>query len=68
MKILRMPAVVAKTGLSRSSIYSYIDSGPHPFPAPVDIGPRAVGWVESDVDRWLDECARRTKGRRGELS
>ena len=25
------------------------------FPRPVKIGLRAVGWPESDVNRWLDE-------------
>jgi prophage regulatory protein len=25
------------------------------FPASVSLGERAVGWVESQVDQWLDE-------------
>jgi len=49
--ILRRPQVQARTGLSRSSIYQYIQDG-H-FPAPVRLGPRAVGWLESDVNAWI---------------
>ncbi len=49
--ILRLPAVKARTGLSRSTIYLRISKGN--FPAPISLGGRAVGWVEADVDRWL---------------
>lgn len=49
--IIRLPAVKLRTGLSRSSIYLQIAKGT--FPAPVSLGARAVGWVESDVDEWI---------------
>jgi prophage regulatory protein len=49
--ILRLPAVKVRTGLSRSSIYLWISKGK--FPAPVSLGARAVGWVESEVDDWV---------------
>ena len=45
--ILRLPAVKARTGLSRSTIYSDISQGL--FPHPVKIGARAVGWPEDEV-------------------
>ena len=51
--ILRRKQVEARTGLSRSTIYARIQSGT--FPAPVSLGPRAVGWIESDVQRWLSD-------------
>lgn len=51
MNILRLPRVLEKTGLSRSTTYAMISDGQ--FPAPVRIGRRAVGWVESEADRWL---------------
>ncbi len=51
MNNLRLPRVLEKTGLSRSTTYAMINDGQ--FPAPVRIGRRAVGWVESEVDRWL---------------
>lgn len=50
--ILRLPAVKARTGLSRSTIYLRISEGS--FPKPVSLGGRAVGWVEAEVNDWLN--------------
>ena len=50
--ILRLPAVKARTGLSRSTIYLRISEGS--FPAPVSLGSRAVGWIEAEVQGWLE--------------
>ncbi len=49
--ILRLPAVIANIGLSRSSIYLRVAEGT--FPKPVSLGARAVGWLESDIQEWL---------------
>jgi len=49
--ILRLPALKARVGLSRSSIYAHVADGT--FPAPVRLGVRAVGWRESDVEKWI---------------
>ena len=49
--ILRLPAVKASTGLSRSTIYLRIAEGT--FPKPVSLGARAVGWIEAEVQQWL---------------
>ena len=51
--ILRRKQVEARTGLSRSTLYARIKAGT--FPAPVSLGPRAVGWIESDVQRWVSD-------------
>ncbi|MBP7609008.1 MAG: AlpA family transcriptional regulator [Steroidobacteraceae bacterium] len=48
---LRRKQVETRTGLSRSTIYQYIHDGA--FPKPVPLGPRAVGWLESDVSAWI---------------
>ncbi|MBU0525881.1 MAG: AlpA family transcriptional regulator [Gammaproteobacteria bacterium] len=53
MKILRLKDVMHTTGLSRSTVYSYISEGT--FPKSVQLGSRAVGWVESEVQDWLME-------------
>ncbi|RRQ20749.1 helix-turn-helix transcriptional regulator [Thiohalobacter thiocyanaticus] len=50
--ILRLPAVKARTGLSRSTIYLRISEGS--FPKPVSLGGRAVGWIEAEVNDWLN--------------
>ena len=49
--ILRLPTVLSRTGLSRSSIYLRISNGE--FPKPISLGGRAVGWLESDINQWL---------------
>ncbi len=53
--ILRRPVVEALTGLSRSTIYQLMADGR--FPRPVQLGPRAVGWRQSEIADWI---ARRT--------
>ena len=49
--ILRLPAVKTRTGLSRSTIYLRVSQGT--FPKSVSLGARAVGWVESEIQEWL---------------
>jgi prophage regulatory protein len=48
--LLRMPAVVGRTGLSRSTIYRLLAI--KQFPVPVRLATRAVGWRQSDLDQW----------------
>ena len=50
--ILRRQAVEKRTGRSCSSIYADIKKGE--FPPPISIGERAVGWLESDINRWIE--------------
>jgi len=51
--ILRLPAVKTRTGLSRSTIYLRISEDI--FPRPISLGGRAVGWIESEIDEWLEQ-------------
>ena len=51
--ILRLPEVKARTGLSRSTIYLRISN--KLFPLPISLGGRAVGWVEEEIQAWLEE-------------
>ena len=51
--LIRLPQVKNLTGLSRSSIYSRSKDGR--FPSPVDLGGRAVAWVESEIRVWLEQ-------------
>ena len=54
INILRRGRVQERTGLSRSTIYDRIKDGT--FPKPIQLGPRSVGWVESEIEDWLIEC------------
>ena len=62
--ILRRHQVQQRTGLSRSTLYQYIKDGA--FPASVQLGPRAVGWLESDISDWI--TARVKLARHGNVS
>lgn len=50
---LRLPAVEARTGLKRSTLYARIAAGT--FPKPYKLGARASGWDEHQIELW---CAR----------
>lgn len=51
MRVIKLKDVINTTGLSRSSIYAYMAKGE--FPKPIQLGPRAVAWVEKEVQGWL---------------
>jgi prophage regulatory protein len=52
-KILRLPAVKAITGLSRSTIYLRMSEGT--FPRAISLGARSIGWTEKSVQDWIEE-------------
>ncbi|NWO10404.1 AlpA family transcriptional regulator [Chromohalobacter salexigens] len=51
MKLIRIKDVMDRTGLARSTIYKYISEGK--FPRPIKLGVRAVAWVETEIDGWI---------------
>ena len=57
IKVLRMPAVEQKIGMSRSTFYDWLNpKSPRydeTFPKPFKIGQSSIGWFEHDVDSWL---------------
>ncbi len=59
-KVLRREAVQERTGLSRSLLYELMSRGE--FPPPIQLGPRAVGWYESDIEAWFKSRRRGTRG------
>jgi len=58
-KILRLKEVKTRTGLGRSTIYLLIAQGS--FPRSIALGERAVGWLESDLDEWINERIRQSR-------
>lgn len=50
-RILRLKAVLDRTGLSRSTLYRKIQD--RTFPKQIRIGVRCAGWRESAVNEWL---------------
>ena len=53
MKILRLNAVLARTGLSRATVYRYMKL--NEFPQAIKLVLRSVGWAEHEVEAWLQE-------------
>ena len=52
-KIIRLKTVLARTGLSRSTMYRKIAEGT--FPSQVKISVHGAGWRESAINRWIDD-------------
>ncbi|WP_105648956.1 AlpA family phage regulatory protein [Cronobacter dublinensis] len=61
VKILRISALVKKIGISRSTIYDWLNpKSPRydvTFPKQRRLGMHSVGWMESEIDKWLEECS-----------
>tara|TARA_R100000664_G_C2757106_1_gene145177 strand:- start:2220 stop:2408 length:189 start_codon:yes stop_codon:yes gene_type:complete len=53
MNILRLKEVMDKTGVPRSTIYKYMKEGV--FPQKINLSSRSVGWIESEVNEWIEE-------------
>lgn len=50
-KIIRLKTVLARTGLSRSTMYRKMKEGT--FPKRVPISAHGAGWYESAVNQWI---------------
>lgn len=50
-RIVRLKTVLARTGLSRSTLYRKIREGS--FPEQVRISIHGAGWRESAINRWI---------------
>jgi prophage regulatory protein len=56
-RLLRLPEVLNRTGLSRSTLYA--DPS---FPKSVKVGERAVAWVEDEITEWIDDRIAKREG------
>lgn len=53
MRFLRLKEVMSLTGLGRSTIYKFM-ADETDFPKSVPLGGRAVAWVESEIEEWME--------------
>ena len=51
-RLIRLDEVKRRTGFQKSSIYNRVAEGT--FPRPVNLGARAVAWVEDEIQEWID--------------
>ena len=54
-RLLRLPEVMARVGLKRSSIYQRMSEGR--FPKSRSLGPKCAVWVESEIEIWSRQIA-----------
>lgn len=54
-RILRLNAVLDRTGLSRATLYRKVEAGT--FPRQLRIAARCTGWRESEINEWLRNLA-----------
>jgi prophage regulatory protein len=59
-KLLRRKQVESQTGLSRTTIYENMTQGT--FPRPIKIGERSVAWLESEINDWINNRIKTTRG------
>lgn len=50
-RLVRLPEVIDRSGLSRTSIYRKMDAGE--FPQSVQLSANTVAWLEADLERWI---------------
>lgn len=53
VNIIRLPDVMARTGLSRSSVFLKVKAGD--MPPPIKLGVRATGWVAEEIEDWIKQ-------------
>ena len=51
-RIIRLPEVLHRCGISKSTLYRMMAA--EIFPPSVPVGDRAIGWYEEEIDRWVN--------------
>jgi prophage regulatory protein len=51
-RYLRIPDVMLKTGLGKSTIWAWVKQGK--FPKPIKLSPRVTVWEESKINKWME--------------
>lgn len=53
VRFIRLPKVMERIGYSKSNIYKLMATGL--FPRPIQLGARAVAWIDEEVEAWIRE-------------
>ena len=62
-RFMRLAEVKHQVGLGRTAIYDGVKQGT--FPAPVNLGARAVAWLSDEVTAWMDARIEASRSQRG---
>ncbi len=52
-RVIRLKEVSDKLGLSKATIWLYVRTRDD-FPKPIRLGANSVGWLESEIDAFID--------------
>ncbi|MBC0852589.1 helix-turn-helix transcriptional regulator [Pantoea stewartii] len=58
--LIRLPEVKRRTGYSKAWLYRLISQ--NRFPKPVKIGSRAIAFIESEIDEWIEQRIAESRG------
>ena len=53
LRFLRLPEVLSLVGVTRSTLYRWMEAGT--FPKQISVGGNTVVWVESAVTSWMED-------------
>lgn len=53
LNVVRIDALCKRLQLSKAWIYQQVALDN--FPRPISLGARAVGWVEAEIDEWIEQ-------------
>lgn len=59
--LIKLPEVMRRTGCGKAWIYRLIQQ--KRFPASVKIGTRAIAFVESEIDEWINQRIAESRGK-----
>ncbi len=51
-RLIRLPEVMKRVGLGRSTIYRKMEEGR--FPRSRSISPKCAVWIEAEIDEWIN--------------
>lgn len=59
-RLIRLPEVKNRTGLSTSDLYRRVEAGT--FPRQIKLGVKAVAWIETEVQSWIEQTIHAARG------
>ena len=60
-RLIRLTEVMNRTGYGKAWIYRLISEGR--FPTQIKIGSRAIAFIESEIDDWIQEIIDETRNK-----
>ncbi len=60
LALIKLPEVLRRTALGKTTIYTLIKSGE--FPAQISLGGKSVAFIESEVNQWISDRISAARG------